>query len=201
MRLSLGGVKMNKIRCSLLMLMMFIGLTGCSFGDSDTNSIYLNDKGKVKGTIIEDFSESYYDEAELKALIDQSISDYNQNGEQVKVNKFKVSNSVAKLVTEYNTTEDYADFNDVEFFYGTVREAVDAGYLFDIEFVSADDKNTVAGSTIKSLENYHVVVFEEKITLKLDKKILFASQNASIDSKKEVTLSEESEGLAYVIFE
>lgn len=192
---------MNKIRQYLLAIVMVIGLTGCSFGDSDTSCIYLNDKGKVKGTIVEDFSESYYSETELEALINESVSDYNQDGEHVKVDKFKVNDSVATLVTEYDTVEDYATFNGVELFYGTVNEAVEKGYDFDVDFVSIDDNNTIAGATIKSLGNYHVAIFEENVTLKLDKKILFASQNTSAQGKKAVTMSEDAEGLAYVIFE
>lgn len=192
---------MDKLKIYVLTMLMLFSLVGCSFGNSDDNSIYLNKKGEVTGTIVEDFAQSYYSEQELEALINQSVSEYNKNEEAVSVDKFSVKDNKAKLVTKYASADDYAKFNGVEFFYGTIKEALDAGYEFENDFISMDDEKVISADIIKSLENYHVVIFEEKLGFKSDKKILFISQNATADGKKKASLSDEAEGLAYLVLE
>jgi hypothetical protein len=194
---------MKKIKALVAVFIMLILAGGCSLKpfDAETNTIYVKKDGSIMQALIEDFSESYYNATELEDLINETVNTYNEGSEKVKVEKYKVINNIAKLITSYSSSIDYAKFNEVEFFFGSISDAKSEGYDFDQDFISIEEKNTVGSETIKSLSQYKVIIFEEDVQLKTDSKILYLSNNAELVDSKTAKLAEEAEGLAYIVYE
>ncbi|WP_099469887.1 hypothetical protein [Konateibacter massiliensis] len=194
---------MRNKRALIAFFIMLMLLTGCSLQsfDAERNTVYVKKDGTVMQAIIEDFSADYYDSAELEDLINQDVDIYNSGTENVKVESYKVKNETAKLITSYKTAADYAKFNEVEFFVGTISEAKTEGYDFDETFTSTDDNNTISAETIKSFTQYKIIVFEEDVHIQTDSKILYISSNINLVDSKTAARAEEAEGLAYVVYE
>jgi len=194
---------MKKYKAYTLIIFMLMFLTGCSLKsfDADTNTVYVKKDGSVMEAIIEDFSESYYDEKELESVINESIDEYNGDTEKIKVEKFSVKDSTAKLITSYKTAEDFANFNEEDFFAGTISEAIKAGYDFDQEFTNLEEKIDISSETIQSLTQYKVVIFEQKAEIKTDSKIAYISNNAELVNEKTAKLADDAEGLGYIVYE
>lgn len=194
---------MKNFKAYIAVVLMLMLVTGCSLKDfdADTNTVYVKKDGSVMEAIIEDFSESYYDETELETLINESIDEYNDGSEKIKVEKYNVKDDVAKLITNYKTASDFANFNEVDFFTGTISDAIKNDFDFDQEFTGIEEHNTIGTETIKSLTQYKVVIFEENVEIKTDSKILYISNNAQLVNDKTAKLTDEAQGLAYIVYE
>lgn len=122
----------------------------------DGNSVYILESGKIVSTNIEVFDEDDYSKSELKSYMKDVISDYNkENGSgSVKQKSFNVKNDVATSVLQYKDADTFEDFYGRELFVGTIGEAIDAGYSFDIPFAS------VSGSTITECTNEKFIADE-----------------------------------------
>lgn len=193
---------MKNRKAFVTVFLMLILMTGCSQTfDAETNTVYVKKDGTVMQAIVEEFGESNYDQNELEELIKQDISTYNNGTELIKVEKYKVKDNTAKLITSYKKASDYETFNDVQFFAGTISEAKAKGYEFDDKFTSIDDNNTVGSETIKSLSQYKVIIFEENVRIKTDNKISYMSSNTKLIDAKTAVLNDDAEGLGYIIYE
>lgn len=193
---------MKNRKAFVAVFFMLMLMTGCSQAfDAETNTVYVKKDGTVMQAIIEEFNESNYDQNELEEIIKQDVTSYNNGTEAIKVEKYKVKDNIAKLITSYAKASDYAIFNDVEFFAGTISEAKTEGYEFDDMFMSVDENNTVGSETIKSLSQYKVVIFEENIRIMTDSKILYMSSNTKLIDAKTAVLNDDAEGLGYIIYE
>lgn len=192
---------MKNLKAYILAVLMIMLAAGCSDSQEDKNTVYLKKDGTVTGTIIEDFSQSYYDSAELENLVKSDTEEYNGGTEKVKLNKLEVKNEIARLIMNYESAQDYADFNEVVLFSGSVSDAKNAGYEFDYDFAGVEEGNTVSSDTVKSLTQLNVVIFDENIEVKLDKKILYLSSNAELVDNKTAKFAGEPDGLAYIVYE
>lgn len=195
---------MKKLSMVVFFFLTIFMLWGCSKQSFDANedTVYVKEKGTVIGAVVESFDKDYYDEDELNALIAEEVEEYNKEAgeDTLEIQKFEVEDKVAKVFIEYATGEDYAAFNKVEFFSGTIRQALEKEYEFNVEFFSAEDGKAVDKDTALSNEEYRVVVLEEPILVESDTDILYYSDNTDILSKTKVKVSEEAEGLAYIIY-
>lgn len=120
-------------------------LSGCGASDADTNTITLDQSGKITEEIAEEFSEGYYDESELEDYLKEEVDFYrSENGRSsVKMSGFNVEDGVAHATFTYADAETFADFRNAEFFSGTIAEAEEAGYSFeDAVFYSAEEEST-----------------------------------------------------------
>ncbi len=151
---------------------------------ASVSTVYITEKGTVIGADIEDFNEKYYDEKELKNYITESVDSYvAENGDgSVELESFEISSSkdkgsVARLYLNYASYIDYAQFNDVTLFAGTVKQAKEREYSFDQPFLKVEDGKLAEGVDEKELEkeDLNVVVVGENIHIKVDGKIQYVS--------------------------
>ncbi len=174
---------MNKMRSiALACLMCAILLTGCSSSvDADTNTVYIDKNGKVTSVDIETLDQSYYDETELKAFVDEAVEAYNEeNGSgAVKVEELTVSGDTATLKVQYKTAADYTGFNGIEMYQGKVIQALADGYDFDASFVKVENgvvTGSVSREEIYAQDEIKVVIIRAKnIDVKVEGEILYVS--------------------------
>ena len=133
--------KMKKIQYIIFVsLCIVIMATSCSKKEleANTDTIFIEGAHNIIGVIVEAFDKPYYNGDELKGFIEGELSLYNSEvgSSAILLNKFEVTNEAAKVFLQYASYEDYKNFNEVEFFVGTVEEALEAGYDFDEEFLN-----------------------------------------------------------------
>ena len=146
----------------LLIAAVTAGLaTGCSKFKPDETGILVEKNGRIKSVIKESLDKSYYDETELKNMIDDTVNSYNteMGTEQVEIEKYKVKDGEATLEISYDSFSDFQVSNGK-----VTQDAVDA-------------------STVMAAGNYNVVVLEEEILVQVPGNIVFISSNIELLGK------------------
>lgn len=195
---------MKKIHTVLLALCMAGIVCGCSAkADADKTSVIIDKKGAVTQIIVEDFSQPYYNQEELKEQIEQKAAQHNQscgNQEGAVLDELDVSEQgQIKVRMKFAGCQDYASFNEKLLFVGTVSEAYSAGYSFP-DMTAVTDGGRLAASEVLEKGGMHIVVIEETQQLKLPGKIAYYSEGVSlVDDKTAINLNEGQ--TAFVIYE
>lgn len=166
---------------------------GKSF-EAAESTVYITKQGTITGADIEDFNEDYYDEEELKAYITESVESYvKSNGDgSVELDRFKTEKSddggvMAKLYLNYATYIDYALFNDITFFAGTVLQAQAENYTFDQEFQKAEDGSLTGSALAEEFledKDMKIVIAGDETIVKVDGTIKYVSDgNVELSGK------------------
>lgn len=189
---------MKRKRCQCLaMFLALLLLAACGKPlVVDRNTIYVRRKGEITGAaIVDNFDKGYYDAGELENYVNQRIEEYaSANGEgRIEVKEFSVEGNVAKLYVDYAGYEDYVALNEVELFTGTVPQALAAGYAFDMDFRAVEDgqlSRPASRDEVIEKADYKVVILSEKVDVKVDGEILFASADyTSLSAKDTVSIA------------
>ncbi len=200
-----------------LFILVTAGITtacGASF-EADESTVYIKKDGNVIGADIEDFNKDYYDEEELKAYITESIESYvESNGDgSLEMEKFQTESSeedgvTAQLYLNYATYIDYALFNDVTLFAGTVQQAQQEGYPFDQNFLKVEEGIAADSLDVKELtedEKMKVVIIGDETVVKVDGEIQGVSDgNTEVSGKDTVRVhydvEDENAQPAYILY-
>lgn len=203
-----------------LYVVLLAGLAASTFAacgqsfQADVSTVYITEKGTVIGADIEDFNEKYYDEEELKNYITESVDSYiasNGDGsvelESFEINTSKKQGSIAKLYLNYASYIDYAQFNDVILYTGSISQAKEHGYDFGQSFQKVEDDKLGGNVDVQEVtkEDSNVVVIGQEITVKVDGTVQYVSDgNVKLEGKDTVSVSfdeDHGEGqLAYIIY-
>lgn len=199
------------IRLGLLFMLCAGLLSGCAGKtDADTGTVFIDKKGKIISVDVESLDKDYYDEGELESYIKELIESYtDKNGDTVELSSFHVKDEVAKLKMEYDSYEDYAKFNGIEFYAGTVLGAQAEGYDFGVEFYSVSDgedgaKAAKKEDVLKDDDN-KVVIIRANLDVQVPGDILFVSkQDTEVTGKRAVSIkgegANEEAALTYIIY-
>ena len=168
----------------LLILSMTFLLSGCSQKFEPTEStIFVTSKGLVQSAVIESFDKSYYDFDELYKTVENEVKAYclDKNEEAVTISSLVEENDSVALLMDYQTVEDFVEFNETLLFSGTFSEAAAAGYLpeelYDMEGNSIE-------VDLEGLGALNVIVTEESVCLQTSSNIKYVSDNVTILDKK-----------------
>lgn len=183
---------MRKMLSAVLTGMLLVLLAGCQ-SETETitsSAIQVHKNGTMTGIIVEPFAEEFYDIDELQDMARLEIAQYNDQAvdERIKLESVELLENNVKAVIDYDSAEDYAAFNEVICFYGTVEEAKKAGFLLG------------ADVTDEMLEN-HIVIFEEPIGIMTPTKILAYSDNLVVTQNKKLMMAQTDAVMQhYVVF-
>ena len=175
---------MRKSLSFLLILSMAFLLSGCEQEYEPTEStIFITSKGVVKSAIMESFDKSYYDFDELYEAVEKEVKAYclDKNEEAVTISSLVEENDSVALLMDYQTVEDYVEFNEILLFSGTFSEAAAAGYLPG-ELHDAEGNSVEVN--LESLGDLKVIVTEESVCLQTSGRIKYVSDNVTILDKK-----------------
>ena len=181
-----------------------IMLSGCVSKSEDykETTVSIDKKGKITHEIIESFDKDYYNEDELRSLIDDELSEYcrsKSNDKAAKLASLEIKEGMAEAEIDFESFEDYASFNEVDFFYGTVKEAMAKEYPTDVTLKSADDDSTIGKYEFESLGDNMIVVVSEPVTVRLPGKIAYSTANIDVVDKDEARMASDSVGLGYIV--
>ena len=149
-----------------------IFVLGC-FGTTAAkeNSVYILEDGSIISTNIEAFDETDYSEKELKTFMKETIHNYNQKEGMnlVKQKSFQLKNGSATSVLQYENADVFEDFFGTELFVGTVEDAMEAGYSFDIPFASVNGAvKEVSSEAFADDETYKVAIIRANTKVMVD---------------------------------
>ena len=163
----------------VIILAIFVfGGFGTSY-ESNTNTVYLLEDGKVISNSVEDFDENAYSKDDLKAYVKEAVDTYNaENEKAVKQKSLNVKDGKAILVMEYATVEDFESFEGTEVFVGSIAEALKAGYTFEADFANVSGGKIVVGNSDEFMNggDYQVMIVKANVNVCLEEKeICFVS--------------------------
>lgn len=190
---------MKKAVIAVLSIVMMISICACNSQSPDkigATTIYVDNKGKVIETVVEDFSMPHYDEEELNKSIEEEMTAYNESvgKEAVNLEYFKVENGIVKTQMTFESAADYEAFNNVEFFTGTIADALAAGYSMDVTLKNpANDEETIGIHEILTIQDKQVMIIQAPTRLRTESKILYVSDDTAVISEYEVDAFENAD--------
>ena len=162
-------------------------LGSCSSYETDANTIYLLEDGKVVSNSVEAFDENVYSKNDLKSYIKEVVDTYNADHQNaVKQKALNVKDGKATLVMEYATAEDFENFEGTEFFVGSVAQAIEAGYTFEGEFANVTDGKIQTATTEEFLSgDYKVVIIKANVNVSFEAGQICYVSSANTESAKD----------------
>ena len=184
---------MMKINTGILIaLIMAACLLGCGADETKTTTVSLDKKGKIINTIYEDFGEEYYDISELTRMAEDEIALFNSERLSEKITLGSVDKisdgTMVKMVLNFETTDDYEDFNNTTLYYGTVQDAMDRGYEISSELIDENGLK-VSLEAVENNKNNHIIITKDKSVFITPYNIVYTTNGVSLKGKKEAVLS------------
>lgn len=192
-----------------------LALAGCSEEPAEepisTSTIVLAVDGSFTQYRVEDFDREYYQLDELDGMIRQEVQDYvggaAGEGQAVAVEQVSAlegNDAQAMVALHFANSQVYEDYRgqvdqqSYQLFYGTVQEALAAGY--DLAGVLQDAKKGAAltSEQLAKIGDNRVLVFEEALQIRCPSKVLYTSVNVRLTDGGYVD-GTEGEGLKYVV--
>lgn len=208
-----------------LSAMLLFSLTGCGQVEvglpySTNRMIYLQaaDSGEkpIRLLMIESFAEQYYDADELYAYALEEVDAFNKENATLSedgvpmevVSVFPVGladepNCIA-LDFRFANSEAYATYFETECFYGTVSQAIEAGFaLGEVKFVNTKNNKTLSEGKLEKYADNKIYIYKENPEVRSMDKIIFASDNVTVDLTQRddgyYANSSDGEALKYII--
>lgn len=188
----MSGFMMKKNTGILIALIMAACLLGCGADETKTTTVSLDKKGKIINTIYEDFGEEYYDISELTRMAEDEIALFNSERLSEKITLGSVDKisdgTMVKMVLNFETTDDYEDFNNTTLYYGTVQDAMDRGYEISSELIDENGLK-VSLEAVENNKNNHIIITKDKSVFITPYNIVYTTNGVSLKGKKEAVLS------------
>ena len=185
----------GRLTVLILTLALTLSLAGCGEFLKSVNSLEIDGSGNVKAFSISEFDKGYYSGTELRKQILDSVSEYNESAkdERISLKSCKVSKKMARVLLKYKSLEDYAAFNNVLAWSGTLADAVEEGY-FDKDTAVMSSDGTLK-TTIDELESkfggktssLKVLAVEEPLMIKVPGKIRYTLGNVTMEGGYAIT--------------
>ena len=171
---------MKKFCVMFISALLCLGvLSGCGIDyETKESTVFILDDGSVVSTDVEKIDTKKIKEKDLEEYINKQIDEYNEaNDGDVELNDFSVEDGVATLIVEYDSAEEYSDFNGIELFNGTIAEALAKGYKFEEEFASISNGKAKSAKTSEFTEEdgYKVIVYAGDANVYVEDGVSFAS--------------------------
>lgn len=197
---------MRKSWAFLLAFVLTAGLTGCGSSDSPVTetTIEVKKNGGIVHTIIEDFSEDYYDLNTLQGTIQSACDSYNATAGEgsVTVGEASEEEGVLTVAMTYRDSSAYAGFNRQAMFAGTVKDAYNAGYDLNVTLISAQNEGeTIGKAELLGMGEKHIVILREAVDVRVWGKILYYSEDVVQTQDARTVTVTDGNALTYIIFE
>ena len=193
---------MKKIGFILICVFLVASLGGCAGSENseDVTTVSVDKNGKVTGTIVEALDKDYYDIDELKTMINTDIQQYNTEAgeEKITLDSSDITSEKAVVKMTYADAENYAAFNDMIFFAGTVTEAKEAGYEIESSRLKGIDETTDVESLLTD-STMRIIIMEEPVQIHTFGNIKAMSDEMTLVNKKEAVAAENEDAQLHMI--
>ena len=178
------------LRVLTLILLAACLLAGCSFpGGATRTTLSIDENGRLTEDIVEDLNGEDYTAEELQSFVESSLAAYNPSEEEkIKLLSCRVENGSVKISLQYESVEDYAAYNQIICFQGTLKQAEDAGYSLDRSWLEPNGSEGDPQIIREREKEWKVFIVSEPIHVKVPDKILYASENVRITGRLTATV-------------
>lgn len=184
---------MRRLSLTLLMLSMLFVLAGCGQKQTDAEAMLtITKEGRITSVLTDSFEKDYYDIEELREMIQLEVSQYNQTaGRQgIELQSLEINEENCVAVLNYQSPEDYASYNEVPFFAGTVKEAREAGVNLSVTLTEAGKDSVIGREEIEAMEDYYLVVWYGDMPVVTPGKIRYYGDNLQILGSKKIVAAD-----------
>lgn len=206
----------SKILTAFLILTIFmtLGLTGCGQKEATVipvtePTIEVTADGQLIAYLVEKFDKEYYNLAELETMVRTEIADFVKAGayvtedgvEQASVESVAMAEDGSKKVVvalRFANSQIYSDYFDMQAFYGTVAEAMQAGYGLSAALTSVEDGDVFTKEQADKNSKRHVLIIEDSVIVRCPTKVLYLGTNTTLTKEGFVDCTQD-EGLKLVI--
>ncbi len=201
----------RKIPMYLLLIAVLLSLSACGGKRPEATTVYVDKDGKLKQTLV-DPSPDYALE-KLQAYTENRITSYLKGTEdgEVRLNSCKEEDGFVYMELSYGTAADYAAFNGMECFCGTLEEASAAGMVPAEPLQAPDGTGVDFAALLAEHPEYHLLVLAEHVQVQTDTAIVCASAPAAVTGDYTAVIGDGDAGTsgyyprktasAYLIFE
>jgi len=197
---------------AVCLIILAIAAVGCGKnGTPAASRVDLAKDGTLKAVMISSFNKNYYDIDELRNGIAMAVEEYNSKagGYRIELKEVVFDGDTAEVVMNYRTAADYAAFNNVTFFSGTVEEGI-ANETLPGDITLHPVKEGLAETTPRDLAKEkkpgHFLVFMEPLSVKVPGSVTYLSDGLTVDDEGRIAVAEELidgstlSSLVYVFF-
>ncbi len=177
-------------------------LGGCVGNESfDETTVSIDSKGVITHNIVESFDKDYYSEEELRDIIDDEIEQYarGRDADCARLESLEIKDDTATARMKFKSYTDYAEFNDVDFFYGTIAEAMEKDYPTDVTLKSYDDGSTIGRFEFEDLTESRIVIVSEPVVIHTPRKIAYTTANIDVINENNARMASDSVGVGYIV--
>ncbi|MBR5406546.1 MAG: hypothetical protein IK111_02775 [Lachnospiraceae bacterium] len=192
----------NRFFSAFCLVLMCLAIAGCSQGeDINETTVSIDNKGVITHSIIESFDKDYYNEDELRGIISDEVESYCRDRDKdcAKLESLEIKDGMASARMRFATYSDYAGFNDVDFFYGTVEEAMEHDYPTDVTLKSRDDNSTIGRFEFESLKSSRIIIVSEPVVIHTPRKIAYTTANIDLIDDNNARMASDSVGVGYIV--
>lgn len=194
----------KKLSSILALVIITVFTAGCgSSVNGDHIGLSFRKNGSVVHTIVEDFAESYYDLEELKAGIEEQITEYNNTSgaDSIELISANAKDGIVTVVMNFSKAAHYTGFYKKALFCGTIQDAYKAGYDLNITLTSTENSDTKIGrSQILEMSDRHIIIVREAVPIRPYAEILYTSGDVTVSEDRREATPGNSENLSYIIF-
>lgn len=215
---------MNKCKYLLLGVVVALLCTACSDETQQMTTISIDKKGTVEHTIVEEFGAGYSLD-DLQQMLLGEVASFQKNhitdtADEIKVSKVEMTGEDQVLIQmTFPTVEDFTLFQNMkavekrDFFFGTVKEAYDAGYSLNVTLHEREDDSVLLDQTgILSCGDQKMIIYDPNINydsqqgigapviIRTYDSIYALSDNIVLQGKKDAWIGNTSD-LAYIILD
>jgi len=194
---------MCKGRILLLGLVMVLLIAACGKADTMFNQSYIivNDDQTLSVTLMEDFTESYYNETELMEMVNSEVSQYNagRGADAIGVGEHHLENGLLTLELEFADVQSFNDYMPEVVFCGTLQEAYNAGYDLNRSLnVVGNEGTTIGKNELQNMGESRVFILSGVMDVQCPDKIKYYSQGmVMLDA---YTVSATGSGCYFIIY-
>lgn len=193
---------MNKFGYGFILTLVTACLCGCGeMASVSCNCVELSEDGTVTSTMVESFSESYYDENGLMQMVNDEVSSFNTNhgSEAITVEGHSLSDGVMTLTLNFAGIDYYNEYMPDSIYVGTVEGAYNQGFDFNRSlYIVGKNEATIGKKDLLEMGDYKVMVVDGEYMVRCPGRILYYSQ--FMELKDDYTAVSEKDGIYFVIF-
>lgn len=204
------------IACALLICVVVWGCGESAAGTEEAaaaagTEIEVLKDGSILETITEEFQKEYYDETNLRDMLLAEVESFNEGREDgnITVDKFESTGGRLTVEVKYPSADIYTAYNTDPYnhktlFCGTIAEAQEAGYDFNISLTDVKGEKTIGKEDILGMGSSQILIAESPSRVKVTGKILYVGENVTVSGKNRADMQSdengESTGRYYVVY-
>lgn len=205
----------KKVGLFLGLFLSVLFVSGCSKEEETyipvtTNTVEVTEDGRIVSYIVESFEKDYYDINELESMVRTEIEEYNVEKKDLstqagsapimvdKVMMAEDGSSNVVVALSFQNASVYTDYMGKELFYGTVQEAVSAGYDVDKKLAEVKSGELFTGEKLQKNYEKRILILEDAVSVRAYGKVQYLSANAKKTEEGFVDCTADQE-LKYII--